>query len=92
MCSSRWFIASRLLLSSLVCLLHAGTASAIHFDFQAVSPVSFSPVVTIERWDIKLAGDRKQPLFHRSSSTSKVDYHRLVQYCHQPLPESYLAR
>ena len=48
-------------MSSLVCLLHAGTASAIHFDFQAVSPVSFSPVVTIERWDIKLAGDRKQP-------------------------------
>ena len=61
MCFSRWFIASGLLLSSLVCLLHAGTASAIHFDFQAVSPVSFSPVVTIERWDINLAGDRKQP-------------------------------
>ena len=43
-----------------MCLLHAGTASAIHCDFQATSPASFSPVVTIERWDIKLAGDRKQ--------------------------------
>ena len=61
MCFSRWFIASGLLLASLVCLLHAGTASAIHFDFQTIFPASFSPVVTIERWDINLAGDRKQP-------------------------------
>ena len=44
-----------------MCLLRAGTASAIHFDFQAIPLVSFSPVVTTERWDIKLAGDKKQP-------------------------------
>ena len=29
--------------------------------FRLFSPASFSPVVTIERWDINLAGDRKQP-------------------------------
>ena len=58
---SRCFIARRFLLSSLVCLLHAGTASAIHFDFQATSPAPFSPVVTTGCWDIKLAGDKKQP-------------------------------
>ena len=53
---SRWFIASGLLLSSLACLLHADTASAILFDFQAIPP----GLVTTERWDIKLTGDRKQ--------------------------------
>ena len=39
-----------------MCLLHADTASAILFDFQAIPP----GLVTTERWDIKLTGDRKQ--------------------------------
>ena len=50
-----------LLLSSLACLLHAGIASVMNVDLQTAPSALFSPVVTVQSWDIKLTGDRKPP-------------------------------
>ena len=49
-----------LLLSSLVCPLHAGIASVMNVDLQTAPSALFSPVVAVRNWDIKLTGDRKQ--------------------------------
>ena len=58
---SLWFVVRGLLLSSLVCPLHAGIDSVISFDLQAIPPASFFEAVTAESWGLKLTGDRKQP-------------------------------
>ena len=50
-----------LLLSSLACPLHAGIASVMNVDLQTAPSALFSPVVTVQSWDIKLTGDRKPP-------------------------------
>ncbi len=54
------FIVWSLLLSSLVCPLHAGTISAINFNLQGAPSAARSSIVTAEGWGIKLTAYRKQ--------------------------------
>ena len=72
--SSHYFctVISTFLLLSLVCPVYAGRASVINVSLQAVPSASFSPVVTADGWDIKLAGTILPPAVAKKSPVMLV--------------------